>query len=191
MSHLADNHDPFRQHIDRLLASYVQAHLIKNHCEYTSRVVQLVSSSEIYGHSSCCMYLHKQLRPYFLKQVPLVDPSAFTLPVDPFDNLFPLTSIDQVALHEERFRVDKDATRVIKQHLQTRPGTLKTDRIASGDGCMISLHTYMRLSMLTNSFRPTDRTSGAILACFHAPFSSSMAIFEEVSCFDFAVYFLR
>lgn len=190
MSHLADNHDLFRQHIDRLLASYVQAHLIKNHCEYTSRVVQLVSSSEIYGHSSC-MYLHKQLRPYFLKQVPLVDPSAFTLPVDPFDNLFRLTSIDQVALHEERFRADKDATRVIKQHLQTRPGTLKTDRIASGDGCMISLHTYMRLSMLTNSFRPTDRTSGAILACFHAPFSSSMAIFEEISCFDFVVCFLR
>jgi len=89
-----------------------------------------------------------------LKSVPLVDQSAFTLPVDPVDNLFRLTSIDQLALYEERFRVDKDATRMIKQHLQTRLGPLKTDRIAGRNGCMLILYTYMRLEILPKFLDP-------------------------------------
>lgn len=50
---LSNYHDPFRQHIDHLLASYAQAHLIKDHREYTFCVAQLVGFSEIYNHSGC------------------------------------------------------------------------------------------------------------------------------------------
>ncbi|KXN87799.1 hypothetical protein AN958_08115 [Leucoagaricus sp. SymC.cos] len=102
--------DPFRRHIDELLSSYVQAHLVKDHIEYTYNIFNL-------------------LKPYVLRPVPLADPTAFTIPLEPFDSFFRLHHLDQLPRYEERFKASPEATQLLKQHLRMRPGSLKTERI--------------------------------------------------------------
>ncbi|KAJ3562385.1 hypothetical protein NP233_g9608 [Leucocoprinus birnbaumii] len=113
-----NNYELLRQHVDHLLSSYVQTYLVKDHIEYTNNIFQL-------------------LKPYFLHEVPLADPTAFTLPVDPLDNLFKLISIDEVPRYEERFKANQEATQLIKQHLRTRPGAPKTERVVEEDECTL------------------------------------------------------
>jgi hypothetical protein len=78
-----------------------------------------------------------------LKEVPLVDPAAFTLPAEPFDKLWKLHSFDQLPRYEERFRANQDATLLIKHHLRSRSGPLKTDRITVEDNRVLLLLAYM------------------------------------------------
>lgn len=125
--------DHLRQHIHQLLYNYAKTHLTTDHIAFTSIIFTQVIPVIHRKTSTSRSDLYPQLQPHLLKEVPLADPAAFTLPTDPFNVLFKLHSIDQLPRYEERFRANREATMLLKQHLRTRSGAPKTERIIYED----------------------------------------------------------
>ncbi|EKM84410.1 hypothetical protein AGABI1DRAFT_124718 [Agaricus bisporus var. burnettii JB137-S8] len=108
--------DDIRQLVHQLAFNYAKAHLTIDHDEYTRDLYNL-------------------LKPFFLKQVPLADPKAFTILVDPLDAFFKTHNIRQHTHYDEGFRTTIEATQLLNQHAQMRSEPLKTEKIMADDMC--------------------------------------------------------
>ncbi|KDQ63007.1 hypothetical protein JAAARDRAFT_202531 [Jaapia argillacea MUCL 33604] len=137
-SYQTDREIALRAHIHNLLYDYALTHLTTNYITFTQEAVtELLTQS--------------------LHYIPDTDPTALTLPTDPFDDLFHRLKLDDLTPYDEVWSLDPDAVTYLRSSMSTRGKPRTISCWFEDDERELSLRRPMSPILTRKALRETPR----------------------------------